>query len=108
MDYTDEDTTITALLDAAVSHVSDYCNRHFTALDTAIFYLERWRPAALAFGPVTGITSVVYDDTTGTQQTLDASKYYFSQFREGHGASTSMTSPTLRTTMPNPYASTYK
>jgi uncharacterized phiE125 gp8 family phage protein len=83
VDHTDEDTTITALLDAAVSHVSDYCNRHFTASDTAIFYLERWRSAALAFGPVTGITSVVYDDTTGTQQTLDASKYYWSQFREG-------------------------
>jgi len=75
VDHSDEDTTITALLDAAVAHVSDYTNRHFAA-GGAIFHLERWRPAALAYGPVTGISSVSYNDTSGTTQTLDVSKYY--------------------------------
>ena len=30
VDGGDEDTTITALLNAAVSHISDYTNRHLT------------------------------------------------------------------------------
>jgi uncharacterized phiE125 gp8 family phage protein len=76
VDHSDEDTTITALLDAAVSHVSDYTNRHIGTAASAIFYLERWRPAALAYGPVVSITSVTYNDTSGTLQTLDTSKYY--------------------------------
>jgi uncharacterized phiE125 gp8 family phage protein len=76
VDHSDEDTTITALLDAAVSHVSDYTNRHIGTAASAIFYLERWRPAALAYGPVVSITNVTYNDTSGTLQTLDTSKYY--------------------------------
>ena len=77
MDHSDEDTTITSLLDAASAHISDYCNRHFTVSSTAVFYLERWRTASLAFGPVTGVTDVKYNDTSGSEQTLDTSKYYF-------------------------------
>jgi len=82
VDGSDEDTTITALLNAAVVHVSDYTNRHFTAASTAKFYLERWRTASLAFGPVTRVTSVKYVDTTGTLQTLSTSKYYFEQLTD--------------------------
>jgi uncharacterized phiE125 gp8 family phage protein len=76
VDHSDEDTTITALLDAAVAHVSDYTNRYLGSLASAVFYLERWRPAALAYGPVSRITRVQYNDTSGTLQTLDTSKYY--------------------------------
>jgi len=76
VDGSDEDDTITALLDAAVAHISDYTNRHFTADSTTKFYLGRWRNASLAFGPVTRVVSVKYDDTSGTQQTLDPSKWY--------------------------------
>ena len=76
VDHSDEDATITALLDAAVAHVSDYTNRHLATGGIALFYLERWRPAALAYGPVASITSVSYYDTSGALQTLDASKYY--------------------------------
>ena len=83
MDHTDEDTTITALLDAAVAHVSDYCNRHFTVSTQVTFNLERWRAASLAFGPVTSITSVSYYDTSGTIQTLDTSKYYTEVHKDG-------------------------
>jgi len=83
VDHTDEDTTITALLDAAVAHVSDYCNRHFRTTAVVTFKLERWRAASLAFGPVTGITSVSYYDTSGTSQTLDASKYYTEEHTDG-------------------------
>ena len=76
MDHSDEDTTITALLDTALAHVSDYTNRHIGTAGSALFYLERWRPAALAYGPVNSITSVSYKDTSGASQTLPTSKYY--------------------------------
>jgi uncharacterized phiE125 gp8 family phage protein len=76
VDGSDEDDTITALLDAAVAHISDYTNRHFTADSTTKFYLGRWRNASLAFGPVTRVVSVKYDDTSGAQQTLATSKWY--------------------------------
>jgi uncharacterized phiE125 gp8 family phage protein len=82
VDHSDEDTTITALLDAAVSHVSDYTNRHLAAAGTAFFKLERWRPAALAYGPVNSIFKVAYSDTAGVTQTLDASKYYLQQHKD--------------------------
>jgi uncharacterized phiE125 gp8 family phage protein len=76
VDGSDEDTTITALLNAAVTHISDYTNRHFTGDSDAKFYLEKWRSASLAFGPVTRISAVKYYDRSGTLQTLAASKYY--------------------------------
>lgn len=76
VDHNDEDTTITALLDTAVSHVSEYTNRHLGTASATTFYLSHWRPACLAFGPVSSVTSVVYDDTSGSQQTLDTSKWY--------------------------------
>lgn len=84
VDHSDEDTTITALLDAAVAHVSDYTNRHISDTPgTALFYLERWRPTALAYGPVTAIQGVLYKDTAGNNQTLSADKYYFDMHYNG-------------------------
>jgi len=87
VDSSDEDTTITALLNAAVAWVEDYTNRRFTPTvdlaTSAIFYLERWRNAALAYGPVTGITHVKYNDTAGVLQTLDSSKYYIGAATDG-------------------------
>ena len=83
VDSSDEDTTITALLSAAVAWVEDYCNRSFTRGGSALFNVERWRNAALAYGPVTAITHVKYDDTTGAEQTLDTSKYYITAATDG-------------------------
>ena len=83
VDSSDEDTTITALLDAAVAWVEDYCNRSFLVGNTAVFHLERWRNAALAYGPVTAITHVKYNDTAGVQQNLHASKYYTTKATDG-------------------------
>ena len=77
VDHSDEDITITSLLDAASAHISDYCNRHFTQTGLAVFYLDRWRSASLAFGPVTTVQSITYDDTNGDSQTLSADSYYF-------------------------------
>lgn len=76
VDGSDEDDTITALLDAAVAHISDYTNRHFTADGATKFYLSRWRSASLAFGPVTRVTAVKYYNRAGVEQTLDTSKWY--------------------------------
>ena len=83
VDSSDEDDTITALVNAAVAWVEDYTNRKFATGGFANFYLERWRPAALAYGPVTAITHVKYNDTAGVQQTLDASKYYTTKATDG-------------------------
>ena len=77
VDHSDEDTTITSLLDAASAHISDYCNRHFAAGGSTVFYLSKWRTASLAFGPVTGVQAIRYSDSNGDTQTLAASKYYF-------------------------------
>lgn len=83
VDSSDEDTTITALLDAAVAWVEDYCNRSFTRATSAVFHVERWRNAALAYGPVTTITHVKYDDTAGAEQTLSTGKYYIGAATDG-------------------------
>ena len=83
VDSSDEDTTITALLNAAVAWVEDYCNCSFTAGGVAFFYLERWRPAALAYGPVTAITYVQYQDTAGVTKTLNATNYYTTKATDG-------------------------
>ena len=98
VDGSDEDTTITALLNAAVTHISDYTNRHFTGDSDAKFYLEKWRSASLAFGPVTRISAVKYYDRSGTLQTLDASKWYAEKGQTTLGACTSTTRQTLRNT----------
>ncbi len=77
VDHSDEDTTITSLLDAASAHISDYCNRHFAASSLVVFYLERWRTASLAFGPVTNVLTVNYNDTQGDSILLSTDNYYF-------------------------------
>ena len=77
VDHSDEDSTITALLDAAVAWVEDYTNRSFTGSNAyATFYLSHFRPASLSFGPVASVADVKYDDTSGNEQTLDTSLYY--------------------------------
>ncbi len=76
VDHDDEDTLITSLTDAAITWCEDYCNRMFRADEAAVFYLNTFRSASLAYGPVTEITSVTYDDTAGTTQVLNTSKYY--------------------------------
>lgn len=83
VDSSDEDDTITALVSAAVAWVEDYTNRKFATGGFAFFYLERWRPAALAYGPVTSLIHVKYYDTAGVQQVLDSSKYYTTVATDG-------------------------
>lgn len=82
VDHSDEDTTITALLDAASAFVSDYTNRHLNTSGTATFFLPSFRPAALAYGPVRSISSVTYADGNGDTQTLSTSLYYLGQVRD--------------------------
>lgn len=82
VDGSDEDTTITALLNAAVVHVSDYTNRHFTADGATNFYLEKWRSASLAFGPITRVSAVKYYDRGGSEQTLSSNNWYVQQLTD--------------------------
>ena len=77
VDHDDEDDVIEALANAAITWCENYCNRKFATGQTATFYLSSFRSASLAYGPVTAINSVAYDDTSGTEQTLATSKYYY-------------------------------
>ena len=80
VDSSDEDTTITALLDAVVVYRTTV-TAAYTA-GTAVFHVERWRNAALAYGPVTAITNVKYDDVRH-EQTVGTDKYYISAATDG-------------------------
>ena len=83
VDHDEEDDLITGLADAAIQWCEDYCNRKFATGSTAVFYLERFRPAALAYGPVTSLVDVRYFDTAGVKQVLDTSKYYHEAMNNG-------------------------
>lgn len=81
VDHSDEDTTITAILDAAVQSCQDYTNRHF-ASSTFTWSLDRFCAVELPTGPMTAITSIVYYDTANAMQTLDTANYYYDEKRE--------------------------
>ena len=102
VDHSDEDTTITALLNAAVTHISDYTNRHFATGGSTVFHIEKFRTASLAFGPVTRVDAVKYDDTTGATQTLDASKYYFESLTDNTTRISFHDTPDLETNNASP------
>lgn len=81
VDSSDEDATITALINAAVQHCQDYTNRHFVVSDFNL-YLDDFYNCSFDIGPVVSITSVVYQDSANAQQTLAASKYWADFKRE--------------------------
>ena len=81
VDSSDEDVTITALINAAVQHSQDYTNRHFVVSDFNL-YLDDFYNCSFDIGPLVSITSVVYQDGTDAQQTLAAGKYWADFKRE--------------------------
>jgi len=76
VDHNDENTLITALRNAAIAWIEDYCNTRLSAV-TAVGYMDCFYNARFPVGPVNSITSVTYKDTAGTTQTLAAAKYWY-------------------------------
>ena len=74
VDYTDEDATITALIDSAVQYVQNYTGLHFK-LTTFSMNLD-WFHYVDIPSQIISVTSVQYYDISNDIQTLDVSKYY--------------------------------
>ena len=70
-----EDTLIEAARLAAIGYVENYCNVLLGSY-LATGYLRDWHYATLPVGPVTAVGAVVYDDSSGNEQTLSSSKVY--------------------------------
>lgn len=81
VDHSDEDTTITALINAAVQHCQDYTNRHFVSSNFTLS-LDDFYNCEFSTGPINTITGVTYKDVGNATQTLAASKYWYDTKRE--------------------------
>ena len=81
VDHSDEDTTITALINAAVQHCQDYTNRHFVASNFTLS-LDAFYNCEFSTSPINTITGVTYKDVANATQTLSTSKYWYDTKRE--------------------------
>jgi uncharacterized phiE125 gp8 family phage protein len=79
VDHSDEDTTITAILNAAVQSCQDYTNRHFTTSNFT-YYRDSFGCYEFPVGPINSITSITYQDVKNDTETLDTD-YYYSDFK---------------------------
>ena len=75
VDSSDEDVTITALIDAAVQHCQDYTNRHFVVSNFNL-YLDDFYNCSFDIGPLVTVAMVQYLDGAGVSQTLPSAKYW--------------------------------
>ena len=80
VDHSDEDTTITAIIDSAVQSIQDYTGRHFKTTTFAAT-LDSFYNTEFPY-QVDSVTAVAYSDTAGDSQTLDASKYFSDVLRK--------------------------
>lgn len=74
VDHSDEDTTITAIIDAAAQSIQNYTGRHFKTT-TFVFNLDSFHFIEFPY-QVTSVTSVTYLDRAGDSQTLATTKYF--------------------------------
>ena len=80
VDHSDEDATITAIIDSAVQSIQDYTGRHFkTTTYTAT--LDSFYNTEFPY-QVDGVTTITYNDRAGNPQTLDSSKYFSDVIRK--------------------------
>jgi len=80
VDHSDEDTTITAIIDSAAQSIQDYTGLHFRGT-TYLASLDYFYSAEFPY-QITSVTSVTYLDRAGASQTLDASKYFVDTVRQ--------------------------
>jgi uncharacterized phiE125 gp8 family phage protein len=75
IDYTDDDTELERIRDAAVAWVENYCGFALSSA-TRTMYLTDWKDTVYAVQPWTATISIAYNDPSGSGQTLGASDYY--------------------------------
>jgi len=79
IDYTDDDTELERIRDAAVAWVENYCGFALSSASRTM-YLRDWKDTVFAVQPVTALTSVAYTDTSGGSATLTSgTDYYWDQ-----------------------------
>jgi uncharacterized phiE125 gp8 family phage protein len=76
IDYTDDDTELERIRDAAVAWVENYCGFALSS-SSRTMYLREWRDTVYAVQPVTAQTSIVYTDTSGSPQVLAIGTYAY-------------------------------
>jgi len=75
VESSDDDVLLTRLIKAARSHVEEYCNARF-AVQTIRTECDSFSDfARLPEGPLKSVTSIIYFDPAGAEQTLDAAVY---------------------------------
>lgn len=83
VDHNDEDELITRLVYGAVAATEDRTGR-ILAPSSWEWQADRWdRWFAIPAFPIRDVTSVVYLDEDGTEQTLDAADWYWHRTAEG-------------------------
>lgn len=98
VDFTDDDTYITALISVARRSIEDMTGR--TLIDTVLVQTAREWCASIGFlrGNAHTIDSIKYDDAAGTEQTVDSALYDIFPYGDGCAAAVffdAFTSPTL-------------
>lgn len=76
IDYTDDDTELERIRDAAVAWVEQYCGFALSSASRTMFLTE-WRDTVFAVQPVTALTSIAYTDTSGGAATLTGGTDYY-------------------------------
>ena len=80
VDHSDEDTTITAIIDAAAQSIQDYTGRHFKTT-TFVFNLDSFHFIEFPYQVAT-VSTVTYLDRNGDSQTLATTKYFSDTVRQ--------------------------
>jgi uncharacterized phiE125 gp8 family phage protein len=80
VDHSDEDTTITAIIDSAVQSIQNYTGRHFKTT-TFIATLDSFHSATFPY-EVSAITAISYIDRAGSVQTLISTKYFLDLYTQ--------------------------
>ena len=76
-----EDTLIESARLAAISYVENYTNVLLGSYSVT-GYLGSWQVASFPVGPLSAVGAVKYDDSSGSEQTLSASKVHYDINRE--------------------------
>lgn len=78
IDYSDDDTELGRLVDAAVAWVENYCGFKLSSASRTM-YLADLKRTPFAVQPWSSTTSITYTDTAGNGQTLGTSYYWADQ-----------------------------
>jgi uncharacterized phiE125 gp8 family phage protein len=76
IDYTDDDTELERIRDAAVAWVENYCGFALSSA-TRTMYLRDWQDTVFAVQPVTALTVISYTNAAGVSSVLAAGTDYY-------------------------------